>query len=316
MIKETKNTALLVLLIALAFTSFAAPYPSFAIGIKEQSIITDDTIKLGDIFYDLERNEERVLGHSPRPGEEMVLNARTLLRIATALDLPWRPTDTMTRVVLRREATIVGYDQIKEAIQTALYDEDVYGNYEISIPNQYHQIVLPADIEPGVTVTRIDVDARRKKFNVTLAAPSALNPIQQVQIKGRMFPVIKVPVLSSNIETGRTIKASDLKTISIKERDFSKDTIADAQKLIGMTPRRVIMAGRPVKESEIIAPQVIERGQILLLSLDNKLMNITTQVKALQNGAKGDIIRVVNTSSNQTLQAVITGDNQAKIVSY
>ncbi len=294
----------------------SAALPSHAIGLKEQSIITNDTIKLGDIFYDLPRGEERVLGNAPQPGEEIVLNARTLFRIASALDLPWRPNDITTRVVLRREATIINYDEIKEAIHKALDDSNIYGEYDLSIPARYHKIVLPADAPATMDITRIKVDAGRKSFNVTLAAPSAEDPIRHLQIKGKIFPVIKVPVLNDNIEHGRVIKLSDIDVISIRERDFSKDMVADPEKLIGMTARRIVVAGRPIKNSDLIAPQIIARGQYLTLSLNNSMMNLTTQVKALENGAKGDIIRVLNTSSNQTLQAIVLSNNEAQVATY
>jgi flagella basal body P-ring formation protein FlgA len=305
------------LLLSTAFICMcAASSSSRAIGLKEQSIITDDMIKLGDIFYDLPRDEERVLGHAPQPGEEITLNARTLFRIASALDLPWRPNDIMTRVVLRREATVINYDEIKKAIHTALDDHDIYGDYELSLPTQYQKIVLPADAPASMDVTRISVDAQRKNFDVTIAAPSADNPISHLQIKGKIFPVIKIPVLIENIEFGRVIKLSDIDVIAIKESNFSKDMVADPTKLVGMTARRIVVAGRPVKNSDLIAPQIIERGQYLTLSLNNSMMNLTTQVKALENGAKGDIIRVLNTSSNQTLQAIILSDNEAQVATY
>lgn len=316
--KQQKRTIItFALLLSAAFICVcAASTSSRAIGLKEQSVITDDMIKLGDIFYDLPRDEERVLGQAPQPGEEIILNARTLFRIASALDLPWRPNDVMTRVVLRREATVIDYDEIKEAIHTALNNNNVYGDYEISIPPQYHKIVLPVDAPASMDVTRVSVDAQRENFNVTIAAPSVEDPISHLQIKGKIFPVIKIPVLSENIEFGRIIKLSDINVIAIRERDFSKDMVADPEKLVGMTARRVVLAGRPVKNSDLIAPQIIERGQYLTLSLKNNMMNLTTQVKALENGAKGDIIRVLNTSSNQTLQAIVLSNSEAQVATF
>ncbi len=286
-----------------------------AIGIKENSIITGDTIKLGDIFYGLTRDEDRILGNAPQPGKDMVLNARTLLRIATALDLPWRPSSNADKVVLRRDATIIKYDKIKEAIYTALYDEGIFGDYEISIPERYQQIILPANEPAEVSVTNIQIGSNRNVFDITLAAPSSQNPIQQIRVKGQMHPIIRVPVLTSNIENGRIIRPSDIETITIKEKNFSKGMIVDANKLVGMTAKRMLIAGRPIKEMEIMAPQMIERGQIVTLSLNSGTMNISTKVKALENGAKGDVIRVVNLSSNKSLQAIVIDNNKVGTIS-
>ncbi len=285
-----------------------------AIGLKENSIIKGDVITLGDIFYDLQRDENRVLGSAPNAGKEMILNARTLLRIAMAMDLPWRPSSNADRVTLRRAATIIEYDQIKEALYTALYEEGVYGDFEINIPSQYHKIILPYEQPANMDITRLDIDATRKNFEVTILAPSAQNPIQHFRVKGQLYSVISAPVLSINLQNGSTIKSSDIEYIKIKEHEFARDVITDAQKLIGMTARRTIIAGRPIKNTDIIAPEVIKRGSLLTLSLNSGAMNLTTQVKALESGAKGDVIRVVNIASNKTLQALVMGSGEVAIV--
>ncbi len=289
---------------------------SMAIGLKENSIITTDEITLGDIFYDLKRDDGRVLGNAPLPGKDMVLDAKTLLRIAMAMDLSWRPSSNSDKVTLSRAATIIEYEQIEDSIFSALEDEGLYGDYEISIPAQFHKIILPHDQLAEMEITDLNIDSDRKKFEVTIAAPSADNPIQNFQIKGQINTVITVPVLKGNLQYGHVVNKNDIKYIKIKEREFSRDTIADANSLIGMTARRVIIAGRPIKTSEMIAPQVIERGELVTLSFRGGSMNLTTQAKALQNGAKGDTIRVVNTASNKTLQAIVISANEVAVAQY
>lgn len=285
-----------------------------AAGIKEHNVITADTITLGDIFYGLERNEDRVLGNAPQPGKDMILNARTLLKIAIALDVPWRPTNTTDQVVLKRDATVIEYPKIKEAIQTALYDQGIHGDYEFSIPAHNRQIILPSDHDATVSVVDINADTNKKTFQITLAAPSADNPIKQISIKGKMHAVIHVPVLMENINHGRIIKRSDIDTLPIKEQNFVQGMVVDEEELIGMTARRLLVAGRVIKSTEIEAPQIVSRGELVTLSLNHGLMNLATKVKALQSGAKGDLIRVVNIASNQTLQAIITGENAVSVV--
>ena len=45
-------------------------------------------------------------------------------------------------------------------------------------------------------------------------------------------------------------------------------------------------------------------------------LKLTAEGKALQNGAEGDTIRVVNTASNKTLQALITNTNEVVIKTF
>ncbi len=306
---KRKALTILVTIIATCIISFSA----HAVGLKENSIITDDTIKLGDLFYGLSRDEDRPLGAAPRPGDEMIINARTLLRIAVALDISWRPQDAQTRAIIKREATVIKQDQITKTLISALKKEGAYGNFEVTVGN-LQDIILPIDEPAKLDITRINYDQGRNKFTATIAAPSAENPIQNLSVQGYLHPVIDVPVLRDNQEHGRRISTHDIEIIQIREGSFSKDTIASIDQLIGMTPRRLITAGRPIKRTDIIAPVIVERGELITLSLANGAMNITTQVKALENGAKGDVIRVVNLSSNKTIQALVTSTSEVSII--
>lgn len=304
-----------VLLLALLCGGFTLPIAQAkAIGLRENSIISDNTIKLGDVFYGLENDQDRVLGVAPAPGQEMVLNARTLLRIALAMDLPWRPTHSNETITLRRQATTITEDMIRESLREKFTQENVFGNYAINIPNEYKKITLPADQPATLEISNLSLDNDRKIYTAIVSAPSKDNPIQQFTIKGTIDPVIKMPVLLENVQNGRIITTHDITFIEINERDYSRDMIADIDVLQGMTARRMIPAGRPIRSSDLIAPQIVERGELVTLSLQSGILNLSTQAKALDNGAKGDIIRVVNTTSNQTLHALITGEKTVEII--
>lgn len=318
-VRTFRNINITIRLLVVAF--FLAPFlvlpygTAQAIGLKKNSVVTDNTIKLGDVFYGLDKDSDRVLGMAPAPGQEMILNARTLLRIALALDLPWRPAHTSDMVTLRRQATVIDGDTIRDNLKNALADKNVLGNYMVSIPQQYTSIVLPYDQPATMDVSDVNIDRDHKTFTAMISAPSINNPIQQMEVKGSIEPVIKVPVLVDNVENGRLIKESDIKMINIGERDYSKDMFVSAQDLVGMTPRRMIAAGRPVRQTDVEAPTIVERGELVILSLNEGALSLSTQAKALENGAKGDIIRVVNTASNQTVQAKVTGEKQVQVVS-
>lgn len=303
---------LIVTLILLVLVS----HPVSAMGLRDSAIISDSQIKLGDIFYDLPRDEDRVLGAAPRPGQEMTLNARTLMKIAIALDLPWRPVSAAETIVLKREATVIDYPQIKDVIQTALYDEGVLGDFDISIPTEYQQIILPADQPAKMSITSLEVDKRANTFNITIAAPSAENPIHHMRVRGRMESMIEVPVLRDNLQNGRVIGENDIEMVRVKDHGLSQNIIIDPKSLIGMTARRIIVAGRPLQQTDLVAPQMIARGELITMFLDYGGMRLTTQVKALENGAMGDVIRVVNTESNETLQATVTGTRAVKAIEH
>lgn len=309
MIKFIKSLSLTGCLCILALPAHAG------IGIKENSIITDNTIKLGDVFYGLEHEQDRVLGAAPRPGDDMVLDARTLLRVALAIGLDWRPTSNDQHVRISRKATIISKEHMEAQIMEALLAEDVYGDYALKIPGYYKDIVLPYDQPASMDITDINIDTDRKNFSVTIAAPSADNPIQHFTVSGVMQPVIEVPVLRENLARGRIIRETDIDLIKIPETEFTRNTIGTIEELIGMSPRRLVTAGKAIQITDLVAPQIVARGELITISLNEGTLSLTTQVKALESGAKGDVIRVVNINSNTSLQAQIIGEKQVAVIS-
>ena len=128
MIFKFKNLTMRVLMtlvsLSLLFTVISIK-SSFALNLKTTSIVTERSLKLGDIFDGLTKNAEYVLGNSPQPGQEMVLNARTLYRIAHALDLEWRPSHEGQSVTIRRAATVIPFKRVEDQISDALIDNGV-----------------------------------------------------------------------------------------------------------------------------------------------------------------------------------------------
>ena len=309
--RKLSKGALLLLCGGATLMLFAAN--ARAVSLKESSLVHGDKITLGDIFYDLPRDEDRVLGAAPKPGQEMTLNARTLLRIALATELSWRPASNTDKITLKRDATIIGKDQIEGELQQALIDQGVTGDFTISIAEQFQKIALPADQPAEFEISKMSVTDDNKKFDAVLKLPSAANPVQTLQISGQIQPVVEVPVLRANIQNGTIIGYEDLEMKKIRDIDFSADTISDPEKLVGMTARRMIPAGRPIKDVDIEAQQLIERGSLVVLSLNSGALSLTTEAKALENGAKGDVIRVLNTTSNQTLQATVVAENLVSV---
>jgi flagella basal body P-ring formation protein FlgA len=65
--------------------------------------------------------------------------------------------------------------------------------------------------------------------------------------------------------------------------------------------------------SDLQMPVLVAKGKLVTLTLKNRHMLITAQGRALENGAKGDVIRVTNTRSRQTVQGVVIAPNQVSM---
>ena len=145
--------ALIMMSAGIVFGTKAA----FAATLKPVSIIEGETLKLGDLFDGITRNADYVIGAAPQPGQDMTLNARTLYRIAVALDMPWRPLSSSDQVIVRRQASVVPYDTIKETLRNALKDKGVSGRFDIALNSGEPTIILPNNLPEHVAISSIDL---------------------------------------------------------------------------------------------------------------------------------------------------------------
>ena len=299
----------LAVVIASFFSVFISK-TSQAASLKSVAVISDNTIKLGDLFDNLPHNAEYVIGPAPQPGKDMTLNARTLYRIASALDLSWRPSSTTDQIIVRREATVVPYELIESKLRNGLKNQGVSGRYNINLSTKKPAIVLPFDMDENVEISSLSYDRNKDYFKATLVAPSVDNPVQRIKVSGIIDRLVTVPILSKNLRNGDVIGDGDIEMIEISQNDLQHNMVTNKEKMIGMTPRRIAYAGKFVQDGTLIKPQLVQRGENVNITFTEGSLVLSAKGKALQSGAKGDIVRVTNANSSRTVDAIVSGSHQ------
>lgn len=306
------NRILLVFLtlIISSATLFVGARSAMAASLKSVSVINSDTLKLGDLFEGITRNADYVIGPAPQPGKDMVLNARTLYRIAVALDMPWRPKSSGDQIVIRREATIVSYATIENSLKEKLEEKGVRGNFNIALNSGQPTMILPNELPENVVVSSITHDHQKDYFQATLVAPSIENPVKKILVAGLVERMIEVPVLRSNLQNGDIIGKNDIDMIEVPQKTLQNNVIMDTEDMIGLTPRRIAHAGKFLMEGSLSKPLLVSRGDRVSITFYEGPLTLTAKGKALQSGAKGDLVRVTNIGSSRTIDAMIVGQNE------
>lgn len=285
---------------------------AMAADLKAETIITDDYIRLGDIF-DGVKNADYVLGPAPQPGKDMILNARTLYKIASALDVDWKPRYTTEQTVLRREAVILSQEEISKALEVKIVESGVEDKFNITFTNTIKDIVLPANADETMDVTAFTFNSQSDSFDAVIVAPSKEDPQKRINISGRIERLVPVPVLKSGLKNGDIISAHDIDFVEMPKNRIPSGIITQEQDLLNMTPRRVISGGKLVMQNDIEKPKMVDRGDSITLVFANGPLLLTAKGKSLQAGAMGDTVRVSNLDSNKNLQGVVTADREVTI---
>lgn len=81
----------------------------------------------------------------------------------------------------------------------------------------------------------------------------------------------------------------------------------------GMEAARRLTAGAVVRASDVTTPRLIRRGEPVTIYVRSGGLTISTPGRALDNGGKGDLVRVVANSTSRTLDTEVEGSGAVRI---
>ena len=304
------RTCLAIVAIVLVLLAWSAEInAAMSATLRHNPTVEGDNVVLGDIFDGLTEDAEYALAPAPKPGEELTWSAHTLMRISNAFNLQWRPSSAMDQITIRRAGTLLTHKDIEEPILHRLYaQENITDTAELSFDN-LSEIVLPHGTSPILMVDSLYYDELSRVFSATLVAATS----RTYSVTGQLHKVIPVPVLKTVLRRDDIIGAYDIDWVNARENQIRNNVIVQADDLVGMTPRRSIEPGKPIKMADLAYPKIVKRGEPVSIVYNNGRISVTAQGRALENGAKGNLVTVSNNSSNRTLQAVVTGVREVSV---
>jgi flagellar basal body P-ring formation protein FlgA len=130
--------------------------------------------------------------------------------------------------------------------------------------------------------------------------------------------VVATPALSDSLVATRTIRAQSILTAE----DFAlvaaeiPGALTDAAGAIGLEARVTLYAGRPIGSGDVGPPALIDRNQIVALIFRSGGLSILTEGRALDRGAAGEVIRVMNLTSRTTVNGTIAPDGSVIVAAF
>lgn len=139
---------------------------------------------------------------------------------------------------------------------------------------------------------------------LALAAPSGAAAEEQT---------VEVAVLTAAVKAGEIISAGNLEIQAIDARR-ARGALGMAE-IVGLEARRPLTAGSPIRAHDLRQPNLIKKGQAVTMVVSHGNLTIAAKGKALEDGAKGSIVRVQNLSSNQIIQGEVAASGVVTVSS-
>lgn len=282
--------------------------------LKPATELSSKSIRLSDVFDGVPKEIDRDIALSPKAGQSITYDIRVLNHLATKYRLDWNAQSYTDNSLLTRAANIITLDDIRPHITSKINKVELDENtrYNITFDNRSFSLALPADHTPEFKIVNFNYDERGRRFKGTLIAKTQDNAISQ-PITGRIFVQKRVPVSSGHLKIGDIIGGRDLDWAWKQENKISKDSIKHTSNLIGLEVRQGITTGSMVRTRDVTAPRLVQRGSLVTMRIKTSTMLITAQGRALQDGAKGESVRVKNLQSNRIIEGVVEADGAIQV---
>ncbi|MEZ5939706.1 MAG: flagellar basal body P-ring formation chaperone FlgA [Hyphomonadaceae bacterium] len=182
-------------------------------------------------------------------------------------------------------------------------------------------LALPANEPVWVTRTANPAGA---DFVAPSAPPPAVAASAPQAPAARQAPTIEtglaeqphpdwILVLARDIERGRTLSADDLEWADPKKQPRARNPVTDAERAVGMAVRRSIRLGQPLQASDLETPDAVRKGEPVRLVYAARGLRISVDGVAQNDAAEGEGVRVLNTYTKRSVDAVATGAGEARV---
>lgn len=284
------------------------------VSLRPETTVETPAVTLGDLFSGLAPAQAAIpVDRAPPPGERVILNANVLDGLATRHGIDWRASSAYERVVIHRRGYPVGHKEIVDALRQPLEDAGMPMGAEIAIgATQVHAMVgTPEEARP--VVHDVSLNSRSNRFSAVLDIPTGARSMRTVRLTGYVHVQMEVPVLVRPVRRGVAITEDDVTWQVVRRADLRPDALLDVDDLIGMAARNGIQPGRPVRAGQVRRPEAVSRNGLVMMVLETPFLSVTARGRALEAGAVGETVRVVNVASDKEVLAVVAGENTVRV---
>lgn len=136
--------------------------------------------------------------------------------------------------------------------------------------------------------------------------------VAAVQTPANTAQLVNAPILARSVAKGEILDAADF-TEAALPASAARSAVAPSE-AAGQEALRALRAGQPLRPSDIGAPRIIKRGQMVTILFQSGPLSIHAAGRALSDARAGQDVRVVNLSSNRTLDAMADEQGRARVM--
>ncbi len=205
-------------------------------------------------------------------------------------------------ITITREGREITKKEVMEAIKKEL-NENLNFDIIAKDVNWKHSQIIPI----GKTSIKAKILSKPQKGRILVNVTAKVNN----EIKAKFLATClvddwrKIPVVKRTLERGMIIKKDDIELVRLNLFKEPYDTLSNPEEVIGLRVKSRISPGNVIRKSKVSIPKTIERGKRVTLLYRINGFEARAIGVSMEEGLKGENIRVRNIDSKRILIAKV-----------
>ena len=298
--------------VPLFLAAIAVATPAQAATLRPLTTLAAPVVRLSDLFDDAGPRADRVLGPGPAPGERIVVEAPQLAAIARQFGVDWRPASSADRAVLDRPGKLLRREAVTSALLAALARVGAPEEADLELPG-FEAPLVPAEAVPTVTVEQVDYEGATGRFTAAvLVSGPAMEPMR-LRLSGQLDEFAHVLVPTHRLAAGSVLRAGDLVAATVRAASLRGEVVRQPAQALGQALRHAAAEGQPLPLDTLQRPVAVAKGAHVAMEIRMPGLAVVAQGTALESGAMGERIQVLNPGSHMAVEGEIIGTDRVAV---
>ena len=297
-----------LLILALSSTAYGE------VRLRNAIVVEGSDITLGDLFKGVGELAFVAVRPAPEPGERLSIRTRVLQEFARGKGLDWQVPAGLHSIQVERAGRPIPRQDLEAAIRPELRAAGASGSFEIDLQGRGGGINVPPDAAYQIEASAVDFDRRTSRFSAALKISGSGFATKRLNVAGYARKLVELPVLTRRLGKGVIIRADDLSLVEMRASQSQQNTARDESDLIGLETKRALQANRPIRLSDVQTPVLVKKGALVTMLVRTPSMSLSAVGQALEDGAMGEVIRILNPKSHKTVQGTVVSKGQVQMI--
>jgi len=306
--------------LALALPARAQNGGSLAAGIERPMLRADvnvngAVVRIGDLIDNAGDKADIAVFRAPDPGTAGTVPAQAIVEALRAQGVIAVDIQGIEEVRVSRPSNAIGADELKSRIAASLAGRGGLGEAK-DLTIRFDGEIAPLEIDPGareaLRLVRATYNPQSTRFTALFIFTPKDAPSLRLRYSGTAQELVPVAVLTRSLERGALVRAGDV-TREYKPRNEVLTAYVSPDQAAGMELKRALGAGQMLRDADLMRPELVRRGEAVVIIYRTGGIYLTIRGKAEESGALGEMVAITNLQSKRSVHGVVTGPGEVTV---